>query len=500
MFLRASTAPDANLYNSQKVAIDGLTYQPSTYYYLKIFNETTGASVVVNINGGGSTPNFYSTAYTFSVSPATTNRYRAEAKHQSSSPLTTVYVNFTSPPAPSPPTTPSISLVSSSGKTVTLRASISSNTTSVEWDDTRWNGGSYDVVNVSGVTSTDRTFTVPDYSTTYQWDVRAKNSVGNSSWSSIYSWTSPTAPAKPALVNVSISGLGGNSFFVNLSGGAGSATMNLEVRTGSQTSTNVVWSDYNFALTSQVTISGLNEYVDYYIKAYGRNTEGTGTAGFATVKTLDKTLPTVQILNQDGVGRIFLDFKGADAPPTTGAGASGLSAYIVYISSRNSTGLGAIRHATITNLDLSYFTFEVDYDGLNFVHNSTYTVGVRSQDESGNFSSLATKTLTYIKARPNNWNWITSKTAYAEVNVTAVEWESLGKAINQFRTYKSLVVRDFTVPKVGDTITATIFNQYINAINEMSPPTSPPSTKTANISIMLASDFNKLTQSLNSIT
>ena len=104
MFIRASSASDANTYNQQKLVIDGLTYEPSTYFYLKLFNETTGESYNVSSNGGGSSPDFYSVAYTFTVSPNTTNVYRAEARWQSGNSLTTVYNSLTSPSNPNKPT------------------------------------------------------------------------------------------------------------------------------------------------------------------------------------------------------------------------------------------------------------------------------------------------------------------------------------------------------------------------------------------------------------
>jgi hypothetical protein len=104
LFIRASSASDANTYNQQKLVIDGLTYQPSTYYYLKIINETTGESYNVSSNGGGSSPNYYSVAYTFTVAPNTTNVYRAEARWQSGNNLTTVYNSLTSPSNPNKPT------------------------------------------------------------------------------------------------------------------------------------------------------------------------------------------------------------------------------------------------------------------------------------------------------------------------------------------------------------------------------------------------------------
>jgi hypothetical protein len=343
--------------------------------------------------------------------------------------------------------------------------------------------------------------------TTYQFRAEVWTAGGVEYWSLADSNERFTteALAPPSAVNVSISGLGGNSFYVDLSGGSGSSTMNIEVRTGSQSGT-VVWSRYGQALSPQFTVSGLYEYTNYYIKAYGNNAGGNGTPGYATTKTLDKTLPSVSITSSDGVGRIFFDFSGYDNTPTGGV-ASGLANYIVWISPRNSTSLGAVRHATISNLSLSYFTFETDYDGLNFVGGSTYTIGVRAEDASGNWSALSLVTLTYTKARPDNWNWTTTKTAGTNVNVTAVEWESLGKSINQFRTYKSYVVRDFTVPVAGNIITAVIFNQYCNALRDMSPPTSPPSNKVGkdpanNIEgdLLYASHFTLLATSLNSIT
>lgn len=595
LYIRASTASDANTGTQQKLVLDGLTYQPSTYYYLTLFNETTGASVSAKVNGGGSSGAYFSTAFTFSVNYNTVNRYRAEAKYQSANALTTVYVNYTSPPAPvptNPPSTPSIGMVSASGKTITLRAYISSDTTYVDWDDTRWAGGSYKRSSVSGVTYVDKTFTVPNYGVTYQWDAVAGNSYGTSNWSSIYSWTpvqdpnaipptptitkvsqvgksikfrasglsntskldwsfnwnggtrvnqtisvddtyadltmevpayntpynaqvqaySPTNKfsswsnllsfnsgadvSPPAVINLSITGMGGQSFFANFSGGQGTSTIVLEVREGSA-SGSMAWANSNIAVgTAQVSVSGLKEFTNYHVKVFGRNANGDGVPTTMMVQTLDKTAPYITITDHSGVGKMWFDFNGYDVNASVGGSSSGLDYYRVWISPRNSSSL--TMGVDILNTALSYYTFETDADGLNFAHGSTYTLGVKSVDVSGNWSELVTRTVTYTKARPNNWNWITAKTAGNVATATAVEWESLGKAINQFRTYKSLVVRDFTVPVSGDVITATIFNQYCNGIRDMSPPTDPPLNKVSG-EAMYALSFRTLTDSLNSI-
>lgn len=100
MYIRASTASDANTENYQKLVIDGLTYQPSAYYFLRLTNTTTGEYYDVNssgYNGGGSSPNYYTRAITFYVSPGTTNYYKAEARYLSSNNLTTVTNQLTSP-------------------------------------------------------------------------------------------------------------------------------------------------------------------------------------------------------------------------------------------------------------------------------------------------------------------------------------------------------------------------------------------------------------------
>lgn len=347
------------------------------------------------------------------------------------------------------------------------------------------------------------TFTGLQPNTSYGYWVEYYNpSTGNneSTGTSYFTTLSaPVDPNPPANVVTTISNVTGTSLKINWSGGSGSDSFVVALREIWESGTITYFNTDISSGTTSVTITGLKEYFTYTAKVYGNNTAGAGTGSWVSDMTLDATAPTVSIVSSDGNGRVYFDFSGNDVAPTSG-NMSGLFYYDVWISAPNSSVLPTAYHSRIYDLNLSYFTFETDRYGANFVHNSQYTIGVKAVDLQGNVSTMKTATVTFLKVRPSNWNWLTPKVSGNPINITAVEWESLGKAINLFRTYKNLIVINFPVPTIHQTITASLYNQYRNAINDMSPPTTVPSLKTANVSLMYASDFNGLTASLNSIT
>lgn len=484
---------------SLKIYVGGLTNVPSWYTGIYINNKTNGSQSSDLRNSG----NYYDSntgrnrtqSYTFSgLSSNTTYNFNCDVYTPNHYYSATVGYTTLSPPVPSKP---SLSVYSTDNiKRVTILATVSSDTKYIYWDE-RWVSGVYNTYQSNnGGTYLYQTYDVPNYNTTYEWDVKAFNDSGESPWSNLLSWTSGAEPVPPSAVNLTLSNVDATSLKTNFTGGAGSNTIAIEVREGSSSGT-LVHSKYDIGTSiGYYDVYNLKEYTSYHVKCYGKNSYGNGTADTKTTKTLDKTKPTVSITNQDGKGRVWFDFSGSDVNPTSG-NPSGLYAYAVWISAKNSTSLPT-RTDTIYDLNLSYYSFVSDTNGSSFEANATYTMGVRSIDTSGNMSNLATTSVTYTKVRPNNWTWDSSIVQNQTIAISAWEWVSLGKAINQFRTYKNLSVVTFTEPTKGQTITASIYNEYRNAISGMSPPTSPPSSKVAG-NIIKATDFTALNASLNSI-
>jgi hypothetical protein len=101
-------------------------------------------------------------------------------------------------------------------------------------------------------------------------------------------------------------------------------------------------------------------------------------------------------------------------------------------------------------------------------------------------------------ARPSDWAWATSKISGQPINLTAVEWNNFTSRINEFRVYRGLSTYSFTTVSKGMDITASIFNQAVNAINSMSPNPSATSA-TAKVTVISASILNGIRNSLNSI-
>jgi hypothetical protein len=109
--------------------------------------------------------------------------------------------------------------------------------------------------------------------------------------------------------------------------------------------------------------------------------------------------------------------------------------------------------------------------------------------------------------RPDNFIWDTPKVAGQKFNLSAEEWVNFVSRIIGFRYY---VLGDdtynFTYPNPGDVFTAAMFNQAVTAIDDMSPPTSPPATiadpQPVDLNLrdkVTAARLNGLVASLNSI-
>ena len=257
---------------------------------------------------------------------------------------------------------------------------------------------------------------------------------------------------------------------------SGNSTSNLVAR-GSTTSTSAQY-------------TGLSEYTQYTVKVYSqRSGYSNGDYQTAPVRTKDLTPPTITINSSDGNGRMYISYTGYDSM----SGMRSTNTYYTEISNANGTSYS--RGAYTTN---SYKTFTEDAYGNAFVHNAYYYMKVTAYDASGNNNSTNVR-VQYKIARPTDWTWHSSKTAGQVISLTASEWNSFCTKINLFRQYKGLSNYTFTTATSGSVITASIVNQAVNAISAMSPPTSTPSTAVSKTTVITASFFNTLRNSLNSI-
>lgn len=103
--------------------------------------------------------------------------------------------------------------------------------------------------------------------------------------------------------------------------------------------------------------------------------------------------------------------------------------------------------------------------------------------------------------RPENFSWNRPKVKNEAFNLTASEWNNFTWCIDQFRQYKGKTTYGFTSAESGSPFYAYMFNQAVNAINDiisLSPSTALPPTKQKG-DIISAADLNRLKDSLNSI-
>lgn len=158
-----------------------------------------------------------------------------------------------------------------------------------------------------------------------------------------------------------------------------------------------------------------------------------------------------------------------------------------------------IPQATVPTLKL-YSNGSVTHTGLS--PNTLYTVFYQAwnADETIGSGSQSFTKLT-AGARPVNWSWNFTVASGQPCVVPASQWIGFQNRINEFRVYKGLANYGFTTGSfvvTGQPFLAFLANQAVNAISDMSPPTSPPST-VSSLQVFTASWLNQLTNSLNSI-
>lgn len=289
-------------------------------------------------------------------------------------------------------------------------------------------------------------------------------------------------------------------------------TMTGTGRTDSGTSAglNLTWNYTNYSDTYQVmyTKNGLDYY--YQTISDGVNTISLTGLTYGTTYTLQ-----VRGLNYYANGSYSPTVNYTTVPKTPTLTSTGNDATSIDVSVGVSAGnwdYVRVYYRIGTNAwsyqDITYPNTTGTITGLT--PGSTYQLRANSYYNtvaSYSYSSSIYVTVGYD--RPANFAWTTSiasGNAVASFNlatkticpIKATEWNAFTTRINDFRLYKGLTAYSFTTVSSSTTMTASIMNQAITAISNMSPPTSPPSCNTST-NVLSASFYNGLKNSLNSI-
>jgi len=150
--------------------------------------------------------------------------------------------------------------------------------------------------------------------------------------------------------------------------------------------------------------------------------------------------------------------------------------------------------------EIVFYVIYGDVSGLTA--GETYTFYPYAQAANGLYyiaDPSQTLTMPGGGTRPLSWAWQSNIAIGEYINISASEWGDFSDRIDEFRDYKNLFPYGFTPISSGGSWYSYLANQAVNAINDMSPPTSVPS-QVSTSDKMYASFFNGLKDSLNSIT
>lgn len=147
------------------------------------------------------------------------------------------------------------------------------------------------------------------------------------------------------------------------------------------------------------------------------------------------------------------------------------------------------------------------YTFTDLSSDTRYRLCVRATNSDGDSEAVCINAYTEPSPRPDNFYWSYSKSSGSSVYQTdmyggrirakilpAWEWNNFIDRINEFRKYKGYSNYSFSRAYSGDKFTLNHLQQARSAISSM---TSVPSLRSS--SIIYASDFNNLSNSLNSI-
>lgn len=149
-------------------------------------------------------------------------------------------------------------------------------------------------------------------------------------------------------------------------------------------------------------------------------------------------------------------------------------------------------------------------DGTYYTNGQTFTTSIScglsydfeaSVTPTGSFARFyygTFSTLSCPNPRPSDFNWTNSKNSGSDYNLNAEEWNYLTLKINEFRGYKGVSAWYFTSAGVGNTFTAQLFNEAVNALSGIPDKSINEPYPQSSGNIIYASDLNGLKDSLNS--
>jgi subtilisin family serine protease len=246
-------------------------------------------------------------------------------------------------------------------------------------------GGTWNTYNV---TSTSYNAAGLNSSTTYEAQVRAKNSAGNSSYCSAISVTTLTAiPSVPTGLNSS--NITTNSATLSWNASSGATSYDVQIRPQGGT-----WSTYNVTSTSY-NATGLNSSTTYEAQVRAKNSAGSSNYSSAISLTTLDAVPSVPT----GLSSTSITTNSATL---SWSASSGATSYDVQLRPQGG----------------SWNTYNVttnSYNASNLASNTIYEWQVRAKNSTGasNYSTLASFTtqqevVTYCTSMGNNssYEWI----------------------------------------------------------------------------------------------
>lgn len=218
----------------------------------------------------------------------------------------------------------------------------------------------------------------------------------------------------------------------------------------SVTQTKTVYSKYAEFTGLQYGVAYTVEVRAYY------SSSNYGSYEFGYTCTTAPAQPEFTATSKNGV--ITVNYDLADTSNVT----------YVYINLYDSTNTTVLQAKTFSSASGS-FSFNKVSDGKYyiraqsvFVYSGSYLYCV---DDYGTRYTL-TKSIT-VSSRPTSFSWTYAKSSGSTFNLKATEWNSFTSKINEFREWKTLSDYSFTTAVKGNTFTAAMFNQAVNAINAM---------------------------------
>jgi subtilisin len=348
----------------------------------------------------------------------------------------------------------------------------------------------------------------------YEFQVRAKNSDGESNYSSSHIAT--TRPQTPNMLTTNTITHNSARFRV---GAALSDRYNI-LRFYYRAGTSGEWSAINAIGTNKyVDVTGLTPNTSYQVRA---RTIGEIVSPYQQILSLGIT--DGQTINYNTFTTTTLSVGIPTDVSVTQPVQGALSVDVYY-----SWGIDA------TGMDIRWSIDQVNWISFDNQQNNLYpspnynigivSIGnkyfqVRSRRTEGGatvFSSWVNAmpypiNITDTPPRPTNWAW--SYTIASGQNVASVvgkdifimshtEWNNFTARINQFRLYKGLSSYSFTSVSSGLNLTTTIINQALTSIRDMSAHftggNSVPSNRQTGDNILIASYYTNMRDALNSI-